>query len=82
MNKVLNMFNSIDEKIKKVMKYGIIFCFILTIISCFILVIYDLFYSSPTLYKIGIYIFKNSILFASAFLGFGLVFDKIKKDLF
>ena len=82
MNSILNVFNSIDKKIKKLMKYGIIFCFSLTIISCILLIIYMYIYSSPTLYKIGLYIFKNSILFCSAFLGFGLVFDKIKKDIF
>ena len=82
MNKVIDIFNSIDEKIKRIMKYGIWFCFSLAVISCILLITYKFLCSSPYLYKIGLYIFKNSVLFFSAFLSFGLVFDKIKKDLF
>lgn len=82
MNKVLNMFNSMDEKIKKIMANGTLIGFILSIISCILLIIYKLTYPSPILFKIGIYIFKNSILIISSFLGIGIMFDKIKKDLF
>ena len=81
MNKVLDMFNSMDDKIKKIMKYGTLFSFILSIISCLVLIIYNLNYPSPLLYKIGIYIFKNSVLLISSFIGIGILFDKIKKEL-
>ena len=82
MDRIMTMLNSLDKNIKKIMKYGLLFCFMLAIISCIVLVIYKLFYDSPTLYKLGIYIFRNSILFSSMFFACGIAFDKIKKELF
>lgn len=82
MNKVVNMLISIDENIKKIMRLGIKFCFLLIAISCVILITYELFYSSPLFYYVGIYLFKDSFLFLCSFLAFGIVFDKIKKDLY
>ncbi len=81
MDKVSNLFNSLDDKIKKLMKEGLTFCFILAIISSLFLLTYDLFYSSITLYYIGFYILKNSILFACTFFAFGIGFNRIKDEL-
>ncbi len=81
MDKVSNLFNSLDDKIKKLMKEGLTFCFILAIISSLFLLAYDLFYSSITLYYIGFYILKNSILFACTFFAFGIGFNRIKDEL-
>lgn len=80
-DKVTNILNSIDDKIKKIMKEGLLFCFILAIISSVCLLTYDLFYGSITLYYIGFYLFKNSILFACVFFAFGIGFDRIKKEI-
>ena len=80
-DKVSNLFNSLDDKIKKLMKEGLTFCFILAIISSLFLLTYDLFYSSITLYYIGFYILKNSILFACTFFAFGIGFNRIKKEM-
>lgn len=81
-SKMLNIFNSIDENNKKLMKKGIKFCFSLAIISIITLLVYQLIYSSIYLYYIGFYLFKNSILFGCAFFAFGLAFDKIKKEIY
>ncbi len=81
LDKVINMFNSVNSNIKKIMKDGFIFCFMLAIVSGILLYTYDTFYSSIMLYYIGFYLFKNSLLFACAFFVFGIGFDKIKKDL-
>ena len=81
-NKIANIFDSIDENTKKVMKKGIEFCLLLTLISIVTLLYYKFFYSSIFIYYIGFYLFKNSLLFGCAFFAFGLAFDKIKKDLY
>lgn len=80
-DKVSNLFNSMDGKIKKLMKNGLIFCFVLAIISSLFLLTYDLFYGSITIYYIGFYILKNSILFACTFFAFGIGFNRIKKEI-
>lgn len=80
-DKVSNIINSIDEKIKKIMKEGLIFCFVLAIISSVCLLTYNLFSVSITVYYIGFNLFKNSILFACMFFACGIGFDRIKKDL-
>lgn len=79
--KLINLYNSIDKKTKILMNNGFIFCFVLAVISSICLLTYNLFYSSITLYYLGFYLFKNSILFASVFFTFGLGFDKLKKEL-
>lgn len=80
-DKVSNLFNSMDGKIKKLMKNGLIFCFVLAIVSSLFLLTYDLFYGSITIYYIGFYILKNSILFACTFFAFGIGFNRIKKEI-
>ena len=80
-NKIINIYNSMDKRTKKLMNNGLIFCFVLAVISSLCLLTYNLFYSSITLYYIGFYILKNSILFASIFFVFGLGFDRLKKEL-
>lgn len=80
-DKIVNIYNSMDKKTKKLMNNGLIFCFVLAVISSLCLLTYNLFYSSITLYYIGFYLFKYSILFSSVFFTFGLGFDKLKKEL-
>ena len=80
-NKIVTIYNSMDKKTKKLMNSGLIFCFILTVISSLFLLTYNLFYSSITLYYIGFYILKNSILFACTFFAFGIGFNRIKKEM-
>lgn len=80
-DKVISLYNSMDKGTKKLMNNGLIFSFVLAIISSLLLITYDLFYNSITLYYIGFYLFKNSILFASLFFTFGIGFDRIKKEI-
>lgn len=80
-DKVISLYNSMDKGTKKLMNNGLIFSFVLAIISSLLLITYDLFYNSITLYYIGFYLFKNSILFACIFLAFGIGFDRIKKEI-
>ena len=80
-NKIINIYNSMDKGTKKLMNNGLVFCFVLAVISSLCLLTYDLFYSSITLYYIGFYLIKNSILFACTFLAFGIGFNRIKKEM-
>ena len=80
-DKLSNLFNSMDDNIRNLMKSGLIFCFVLAIVSCLFLLTYDLFYSSITVYYIGFYFLKSSILFACTFFAFGIGFNRIKKEM-
>lgn len=82
MNKIRNILSSIDINIKKIMNNGIIFSFCLLVLSTIILFTYNFFSTSLSLYYIGFYFFKNSLLFGCTFFSFGLVFDRIKKEIF
>ena len=82
MNKIRNILSSIDINIKKIMNTGIIFSFCLLVLSTIILFTYNFFSTSLSLYYIGFYFLKNSLLFGCTFFSFGLVFDRIKKDLY
>lgn len=82
MNKIRNILSSIDINIKKIMNNGIIFSFCLLVLSTIILFTYNFFSTSLSLYYIGFYFFKNSLLFGCTFFSFGLVFDRIKKEIY
>ncbi len=81
MNKILETFNSIDKKALKIMKYGLVFCFCLCILSALVLFTYETIHSSPFLYYIGISIFKLSTIFAIEFIICALVTDYLKKSI-
>ena len=80
-NNILNSFKNLDKLVKKIMKQGIRFCSILGIISLIILVTYNLSFTLPILFSIGIILFKLSLIFGVEFIICGLVADKIKKQL-
>ena len=79
MNKILETFNSIDKKALKIMKCGLIFCFIICIISILILFTYEVLNSSPLLYYIGLSMFRLSTIFGIEFIVCALVVDYLKK---
>ena len=80
-NKIIGYFKDLDKLTYKIMKYGLEFSFILSIISAFILLTYS---STPlpiSLYYIGLSLFKLSCSFSVEFIICGLVMDSIKKQL-
>lgn len=81
MNKILETFNSIDKKALKIMKYGLIFCFALCILSVLILFTYEAFNFSPFLYYIGLSMFRLSTIFGIEFIVCALVMDYLKKSI-
>lgn len=72
---------NLDIKIKKIMNAGFIFSFILSIIAILTLCTYDIFYSIPTLFYVGISLFRTSLMFACMFFICGIGFDSIRKEL-
>lgn len=81
MNKILETFNSIDKKALKIMKYGLIFCFVLCILSVLMLFTYEAFNFSPLLYYIGLSMFRLSTIFGIEFIVCALVMDYLKKSI-
>lgn len=77
---IIDKFNSLEEKIKTIMKYGFKFSFAVCILSILILLTYQ-FYSYPDLYYIGLSVFRLSLFFAIEFIICGLAMDTIKKQM-
>ena len=72
---------NLEGLIKKIMKYGFYFSFILCMISASILFTYQRFYAMPDLYYIGLSLFKTSLTFAISFFICGIAVDRIKKQM-
>lgn len=77
---IIDKFNSLEEKIKTIMRYGFKFSFAVCILSILILLTYQ-FYSYPDLYYIGLSVFRLSLFFAIEFIICGLAMDTIKKQM-
>lgn len=77
---IMNKFNNLDKKVKKIMVNGFKFSFIFCIMSILVL-LYYIFSNLPILYSAGTLLFKSSILFFVEFIIFGIGFDVIKKQM-
>lgn len=76
---ILTSFKNLEDITYRIMKKGIDFSFIISLISGIILLIYELFFPSPAIYYIGLSLFKLSIYFIIEFIVCGFVVDNIKK---
>lgn len=81
MEKIINIFKSLDKITFKIIKYGLTFCFAICILSVLILFTYDFAFPSPFMYYIGINLFKLSLIFGIEFIVCGFVVDGIKKQM-
>ncbi|MCI8699996.1 MAG: hypothetical protein HFJ47_01475 [Clostridia bacterium] len=73
----IDNFKRIDSKISKIMKYGLAFCFILSIFSCLLLITYLHFSTNLLFFDIGINLFKFSLTLAVEFIICGYAVDII-----
>lgn len=80
LEKIINKFKNLDNKVKKIMVNGFKFAFLFCIFSAIILLIYN-FYTLPILYYIGTMLFKTSLMFFVDFIILGISFDTIKKQM-
>lgn len=78
--KIINQFQFMEEKIKKIMHYGFLFSFIVCMISMGLLITYE-FYHSPDLFYIGLSVFRLSLFFVVEFIICALATDTIKKQI-
>jgi len=79
--KIINSYRNLEGLTYKIMQNGLKFCFTLCLISVFILLTYEVLFTSPFMYYIGISIFRLSIIFAIEFAICALVVDSIKKQI-
>jgi len=82
MNNIIKGIKNLDKLTYKIMKNGLKCCLVICIISCILLLIYEFDIVSPTVYYIGITLFKLSNIFAVEFIICGIVVDSIKKQIF
>lgn len=80
-NNIINSFKNLDKLVKKIMKIGLKFCSILGMISLIILVTYNLSFTIPIVFTIGLILFKLSLIFGVEFIICGFAVDRIKKQI-
>ncbi len=81
MNQFLLEIKKMDHSILDLMKFGVRFSFAVNILANIILLTYDFIVTSPTVYYIGISLFRTSLFFMAGFVICGFAFSKIKGDL-
>ncbi|MCI9016464.1 MAG: hypothetical protein HFJ53_04815 [Clostridia bacterium] len=77
---LINKFNTMEVKVKHIMKHGISFSFSVCLFSIFLLICYS-FIKSPIIYEIGIAIFNLGLFLVVEFIICGIAVDTIKKQL-
>lgn len=78
-NKYLKLIH-LNEKIIKIIKYGLNFCIILGAIALFFLITYIFKYQTPIFFKTGILLLKLSFIYSSTFIILGFLTDKMSKN--
>lgn len=75
----IDNFKHIDEKINRIMRYGLIFCLALAIFSSLLLITYITYSSNLLLFDIGIALFRFGLMLAVEFIICGYAVDIILK---
>ena len=78
--KLLESYNNFDKITNTILNNGLKFCTLLCIFAASILLTYNLLKLSPTVFHIGISLFRLSIIFGIEFIICGFVADGIKKQ--
>ena len=80
-SKIIGYFKNLDKLTYKIMKIGLSFCLVLALLAAIILFTYSTAALSPSIYYIGLALFKLSCSFGVDFIVCGLVMDSISKQL-
>ena len=80
MERIKKLFINLDKVDLKIMKFGIIFSLIISILGTFLLSYNLIFLHTFLLYKIGLSILKLGFYFAVEFIVCGFIVDKIIFD--
>ena len=78
MQKMISELKNLDKDTYKIMRYGLVFCCCLSLISVAILLTYILI-GSNFFYHLGLTLMKSSFTFAVEFVVCGIVVDFIRK---
>ena len=78
---IINNFKTFDTITNKILKHGLKFCFIITLISCIDLLTYIFYLESPFIYYIGINLFRLSLIFSTEFIICSFVATNVKNEL-
>ena len=78
MQKMISEFKNLDKDTFKIMRYGLLFCSFLTLISVAVLLTY-IFIGYNFFYHLGLTLMKSSFTFAVEFVVCGIVVDFIRK---
>lgn len=78
---LMDKMKNLDEKTKKIMQKGHIFSLLLCLFSSLLLFTYETIYHNPSLFYIGISLFRTSLMFACTFCICAIGFDTIKKQM-
>ena len=81
LKKIFDSYKKFEKITYTILKNGLKFCLLLSLLSVVTLLIYNLWIPSPTLYYIGINLFRLSLIFGIEFIICGFVADGIKKQL-
>ena len=76
--KLVNKYKNLDSKIKKIMNIGILLSCTLCLVSSSILFTYEAIIPIPSLFYIGISLFRTSLMFICMFLMCAIGFDSMK----
>jgi len=77
---IIDKFNSMEQKIRKILTHGIEFSLFVCLLSSFILVAYH-YYTNPDLYYIGLSVFRLGLFFVVEFIICAVAVDTIKKTI-
>lgn len=77
---IKDKFNSMEQSVKKIMKNGLMFSFIVIVISTIILLTYN-FLGYLYLYYIGLGLFQAALFWAIEFIICAVAIDTIKKQI-
>lgn len=80
MNMIFNVFNNMDSKIKKILKYGFRFSFLVSVFAV-VLLLFDNVLNYPDLYYISILVFRLGLFFLVEFIVCAIAVDTIKRQI-
>ena len=78
MQKIISELKNLDKDTFKIMRYGLFFCSIISLIAVAILLTY-IFSGSSFFYHLGLTLMQSSFTFAVEFVVCGIVVDFIRK---
>ena len=81
MKSLLNCLKNMNNKIFKIVNYGLCFSFSFCLIGILSVLIYNTYPSSYDFYQGGLILFKTGISFIATFLCCGIVFNKLINDM-